>query len=105
MQSSTAQQHGFAGNVEEENNLNYAVANFAQASASDRSDLTKLTDTNAYLQRHVAHISSNNDELQQKLSALQNQMNMMNLVQNPAIPPGQTQLPHKTNRSSRGLSS
>ena len=96
IQSSTAQQHGFAGNVEEENNLNYAVANFAQASASDRSDLTKLTDTNAYLQRHVAHISSNNDELQQKLLALKNQMNMMNLVHNPAIPPGQIQRPHTT---------
>ena len=67
IQSSTAQQHGFAGNVEEENNLNYAVANFAQPSAADGSDLTQLTDTNAYLQRHVAHISSNNDELQQEL--------------------------------------
>ena len=36
IQSSTAQQHGFAGNVEEEKNLNNAVAKFAQASAEDR---------------------------------------------------------------------
>ena len=98
MQSSTAQKHGFAGNVEEENNLNDAVENFAQASAADRSDFTQLTDNNAYLQQHVAHISSRNDELQQKLLALQNQMNMMNLVQNPAIPPGQIQCPHITGK-------
>ena len=37
MQSSTAQQHGFTGNVVEENNLNDAMANFAQASEADRS--------------------------------------------------------------------
>ena len=96
MQPSTAQKHGFTGNVEEENNLNDAVAKFAQSSAADRSAFTKLTDTNAYLQQHVSHISSNNDELKQKLSALQNQMNMMNLVQNPDIPPGQSQRPHTT---------
>ena len=52
MQSSTAQQHGFAGNLEEEKNLNDAVANFAQASASDRSAFTQLTDTNVYPQQH-----------------------------------------------------
>ena len=40
MQSSTAQQHGFVGNVVEEKNLNDAVANFENASAADRSDLT-----------------------------------------------------------------
>ena len=96
MQSSTAQQHGFAGNVVEENNLNDAVANFAQVSAAYRSDFTQLTDNNTYIQQHVANISSNNDELQQKLSALQNQINMMNLVQNPSIPPVQTQRPHTT---------
>ena len=96
MQSSTAQQHGFAENVVEEKNLNDAFANFAQASAADRSVFTQLTDTNAYLQQHVANISSNNDELQQKLLVLQNQINMMNLVQNPAIPPGQIQRPHTT---------
>ena len=45
MQPITAQQHGFTGNVVEENNLNDAVANFAQASAADRSAFTKLTDT------------------------------------------------------------
>ena len=90
MQSSTAQKHGFAGNMVEEKNLNYAVENFAQASESDRSTFIQLTDTNTYLQQHVATISSNNDKFQQKLPALQNQMNMMNLVQNPAIPPGQT---------------
>ena len=49
MQSSTAQQHGFAGNVVEENNLNDVVENFSQASAADRSAFTQLTDTNAYL--------------------------------------------------------
>ena len=96
MQFSTAQQHGFAGNVVEEKNLNNAVANFAQASAADISAFTQLTDNNTYLQQHVANRSSNNDKLQQKLSALQNQMNVMNLVQNPAIPPGQTQLPYTT---------
>ena len=96
MQSSTAQQHGFAGNVEEGNKLNDAVANFSQASASDRSSFTELTGTGAYLQKHVAHISSNNYKMQQKLTALQNQMNMMNLVQNPDIPPGQTQFPLAT---------
>ena len=72
MQSRTAQQHGFAGNVEEEKNLNNAVANFAQYSEADRSAFTQLTDTTTYLQQHVAHMSSNNDELQQKLSAVQN---------------------------------
>ena len=96
MQSSTAQQHGFTWNVVEENNLNDAVANFEQASESEISDLTQLTDTNAYLHQHVVNISSNNDELQQKLSVLQNQTSMMNLVQNPAIPPGQTQHPQTT---------
>ena len=70
MQSSMDQQHGFAGNMEEENNLNDTVANFAQASAADRSDFTQFTDTNAYLQQHIAHVSPNNDELQQKLLAL-----------------------------------
>ena len=55
-----------------------------------------MTDTNFYLQQRVAHISSNNYELQQKRLALQNQMNTMNLVQNPAIPPGQSQHPHTT---------
>ena len=94
MQYSTAQQHGFAGNMVEEKNLNYAVANFAQSSAADISDFTQFTDTNAYLHQHIVDISSNNDELQQKLSALQNQMNMMNLVQNLDIPPGQTQRTH-----------
>ena len=94
MQSRTAQQHGFAGNVVYEKNFNDAEANFSQASASDRSDFIQFIDTNSYLQQHLANISSNNDKLQQKISALQNQMNMMNLVQNPAIPPGQTQQPH-----------
>ena len=65
MQSSTAQQHGFSGNVVEENNLNDTVENFAQAYAADRSYFTQLTDTNAYLPQHVGNISSNNDELQQ----------------------------------------
>ena len=96
MQSSTSQQHGFVGNVEEEKNLNDAVANFAQASAEDISSFTQLNDTNAYLQQHVAHISSSNDKSQQKLPALQNQMNMMNLVQNPDTPPGHIQKPHTT---------
>ena len=96
MQSITDQQHGFARNEVELNSLNDAVANFAQASAAYRSYFTQFKDTNAYLQQHVANMSSNNDELQQKPSALQNQMNMKNLVQNPAIPPGQTQRPHKT---------
>ena len=36
MQSRIAQQHDFTGNVEEEKNLNSAVANFAKSSASDR---------------------------------------------------------------------
>ena len=57
MQSSTAQQHGVDGNVVEEKNLNDAVENSAQDSAADRSDSTKLTDINAYLQQHVANIS------------------------------------------------
>ena len=96
MQSNTAHKHGFARNLAEENNLSDAVAKFAQESSADRSDLTQLTDTNAYLQQHIGDISSDNDELQQKLSALQNQMNMMNLVQNPAIPPSQIQCPHTT---------
>ena len=67
MQSSTAQLHEFTGNAVEEKNLNDAVANFSQASAAYRSDFTQLTDTNAYLQKHAADISSNNDELQQKV--------------------------------------
>ena len=96
MQSSTAHQHGFAGNMLEKKNLNDAVANFAQVSSEDRSVFTQLTDTNAYLQQHVANISSKNDELQQKYLALKNQMNMMNLVQNPAIQPVQIQRPHTT---------
>ena len=96
MKSSTAQQHGFTGNVVEKKNLNDAVANFAQVSSEDRSVFTQLTDTNAYLQQHVANISSNNDMLQQKLSALQNQMNMMDLVKTPDIQPGQTQRSHTT---------
>ena len=96
MQSSTAQQHGFAENMVEEKNLNNVVENFAQASSADISAFTQLEDTNTYLQQLVANISSNNDELQKKRLALQNQMNMMNLVQNQAIPPGQTQHPHTT---------
>ena len=64
MQSSTAQKHGFGGNAEEEKNLNDVFANFAQALEADRSAFTQLTDTNAYLQQHVAHISSNNGDLQ-----------------------------------------
>ena len=99
MQSSTAQQHGFAGNLVEEKNFNYAVENFAQASAADRLYFTQLIDTNAYLQQHIENISSNNDKLEQKLLALQNQMSMMNLVQNPAIPSGQTQIPHTTGQT------
>ena len=70
MQSSTPQQDGFAVNVLEEKNINDAVANFAQASAVDRSAFTQLTDTNAYLQQHVANISYNNDGLQQNLLGL-----------------------------------
>ena len=72
MQSRTAHQHGFAGNVVEEKNLNDAVEIFSQASAADRSAFTQLIDTNAYLQQHIANISSNNDEIQQNISALQN---------------------------------
>ena len=64
MQSSTAQKHGFAGNAVEEKNLNNAVANYAQASAADRSAFTQFTYTNAYLQQHVANISSNNNYVQ-----------------------------------------
>ena len=40
MMASTTQQHGYAGNAEEDKNLNEAVANFAQVSASDRSEFT-----------------------------------------------------------------
>ena len=83
-------------NVEEEKNLNDAIVNFAQVSAADRSDFTQLTDTNAYLQQHEAHVSSNKDELQQQVLSLQNQMNMMNLVQKPAISPVQSQRPPTT---------
>ena len=72
------------------------MAKFAQASAADRSVFAQLTDINAYIQQHVADISSNNDELQQNLLALQYQINMMNLVQNPSITPIQTQRPHTT---------
>ena len=86
---STTQQHGYAGNAEEETNLNEAVANFAQASASDRSAFTQLTDTNSQLQQKVAQVSLTNDDLQQHLAEIQNQMNMMNLVHNPEIPPVQ----------------
>ena len=82
----------------EETKLNDAVANFALSSAVDRSDFIQLTYTNAYLQQHVADIPSTNDKLQQQLLALQNQMNMVNLVQNPAIPPSQTQGPHTTGK-------
>ena len=57
MMASTTQQHGYAGNAEEETNLNEAVDNFAQASASDRSVFTQLTDTNSQLQQHVAQVS------------------------------------------------
>ena len=49
MQSITYQQHGFAQNVEEEKDLNEAVANFAKDSAADRSAFTQLPYTNAYL--------------------------------------------------------
>ena len=49
MQSSTAQQHGFAGNVIEEKNCNELMAKFAQASEADISAFTKLTDTDLYL--------------------------------------------------------
>ena len=87
MMASTTQQHGNAGNSEEETNLNEAVANFAQASASYRSVFTQLTDTNSQLQQQVAQVSSTNNDLQQQLAALQNQMNMTNLVQNIEIPP------------------
>ena len=96
MQSSTAQQHGCARNLVEKNNLNNAVASFAQESEADTSAFKKFTDTNAYLQQHVANISSNNDELQQKRLALKNHMNMMNLVQDPDILPIQTKSPHTT---------
>ena len=41
MKSRTAQQHGFAGNVEEEKNLKEAVDKFSQASAADKSALTQ----------------------------------------------------------------
>ena len=51
MQSSTSQQHGFAGNVEEEKKLKYAVENFAQASVAHIPAFTQLTYTNAYLQQ------------------------------------------------------
>ena len=85
----TTQQHGYAGNAKEETNLNEAVANFAQASASDRLAFTQLTYTNSQLQQQVAQVSLTNDDLQKQLKALQNQMNMTNLVQNPAISPVQ----------------
>ena len=63
MMESTTQQHGYAGNSEEETNLNEAVANFAQASASDRSVFTQLTDTNSQLQQQVDQLSSTKDDL------------------------------------------
>ena len=57
MMASTTQQHGYAGNAEEETNLNEAVANFAQESASDRLAFTQLADTNLQLQQQVAQVS------------------------------------------------
>ena len=57
-----------------------------------------MIDTNAYLQQHVENISSNNEELKQKLLALKKQLNTMNLFQNPAIPPGQKKRPHTTGK-------
>ena len=57
MQFSTAQQHGFAGNVVEEKNLNNAVETFSQSPAAEISDFTPLTDTNNYLQQHVSDIT------------------------------------------------
>ena len=86
MQASTAQSQGFVGQVAEEPDLSEAVANFAQASAADRSAFTQLTDTNAYLQRNLAQVSASNDELYTQIADLQNQVNMMNLVQNPSPP-------------------
>ena len=91
IQYRTDQKHGFAGNAEEEKNLNDAVAKFAQASVADRSDFKQLTDTNTYQKQQISLVSSNNDELQQHILALQNHMNMMNLVQKPAIPTVQSQ--------------
>ena len=82
--------------MEEGKIFNDAVAQFAQTSAADRSAFTQLIDINAYLQQDIAHVSSYNENLQQKRLALQNQMNMMNLVQNPEIPPVQSQLPPTT---------
>ena len=38
--ASTTQQHGYVGNAEDKTNLNEAVDNFAQVSASDRTEFT-----------------------------------------------------------------
>ena len=87
MQNSTAQQQGFVGNVEEDPDLTSAVANFAQASAADRTAFTQLTDTNAYLHQHMAQVSAQNENLQKQLADMQQQMNAINLVQPAAQPP------------------
>ena len=87
MQNSTAQQQGFVGNVEEDPDLTSVVANFAQASAADRTAFTQLTDTNAYLHQHMAQVSAQNENLQKQLADMQQQMNAINLVQPVAAPP------------------
>ena len=88
MQNATAQQQGFAANVEvEDPDLTSAVANFAQASAADRSAFTQLTDTNAFLNQHMSAIAAQNETLQQQLAEMQQQMNAVNLVQQAQRPP------------------
>ena len=95
MQNATAQQQGFVANVEvEDPDLTSAVANFAQASAADRTAFTQLTDTNAFLNQHMSAIAAQNETLQQQLAEMQQQMNAVNLVQQaqrppPSLPPPQ----------------
>jgi len=90
MQHSTAQQQGYAGNVTDDGNvLDNAVANFAEATAADRTAFTNLTDTNNILQDHLEQVSAQNVTLQDQITNMQTQIHHMNMAQQQ--PPAQSQ--------------
>ena len=83
MQTTTAQQQGFVGNVEQETvttDLEGALTNFANVSAAYREALAQLTDTNATLHKNISLYAAQNSDLQYKMALLKQQVQQMSLA-------------------------
>ena len=86
LNNSTADEHEYANNINEDNNLDEAFNNFAMATAADRTTITQLTETNASL-------SSQNNQLQAQLNEIQSQLNAINFAQQQLQKPQQQNPP------------